>query len=220
MILKIIIHRTYVVVGSTSCYLYTVYLRMYSTYMNSAETHILYNNMESFKVQYNAVVKKMNGLLQPRVAITFWRTPCDPQSICARAARDIVSLVEKRNKTLHQNERIKEEILMIADHEKLLSVFRCNALALLTIKEALIYLVEGKASEESIQFLESIILEVQSKYTSKPTSLYCLDEHNEDHMMPQLNILIPQHVGDGMKYLAELQKIKKVHQLSLTTRRR
>ena len=159
--------------------------------------------MDAVRSQCERAVKKIQSLIQPRISVYFLGPSCDSQSICARRARDIVSLMDKKKNTMHQNERIKEEILALVDHEKLPTRFQCNALALLTLSEALRYLLHGKAKEEDVKFLEEILLQVQTNYHSK------IIENDDFESPPSLNGLVYQHLGHGMKYLAELSKIKK-----------
>jgi len=144
----------------------------------------------------DSIKAALNKFMQPRVGVYLWATPCDAQSMCARAARDIVSIVERKQNIPSHNIRIKEEILSLVDHDHLLTHFQCNALALLTLKEALRYLLKGKAPEENIQFIENIILVVQTNYGPNVVE-------NPEYDTPHLNSLTHKHLGHGMKYLQE-----------------
>lgn len=189
---------------------------------------------------------------------------CDAQSTCASTARKIMELIHrKKHNSPHQNSRIREEIMSLLDHEKLLSLYGCHALALLTTHETMRQLIISCATREHIRFLESIQLNLRENYIDRPLyreelpiqeaeavaeeeeeendksktrnkerPWYVEEEdagygnaddthfhfkHHHHHgkrgrfsaqkqQLPVLEILIPKHLGHGMKYLKALKK--------------
>ena len=163
------------------------------------------------KKQYHSAIQTFNKLVRPSTGIYLWgSTSCDPQSICAKTAREILQLMERKQNTLDQNMLIKEEILVLLDHEKLLSMFNCHALAILTLQEVLRILIQSKYSknEDHVQYIEQILTDLHQNYASTPSAT----RHRHD--IPSLKILIPRHMGDGPKYLTELWKSKKASSFS------
>ena len=101
--------------------------------------------------------------------------------------------------------------MVILDHNKLLTEFQCNALALLTLQEAMRLLVIGRAASEQLLFLHEVQLALRQNYSEKPvlndtTTMGSHYDEKEDVEAPILEILIPKHVGQGMKYLEALKK--------------
>jgi hypothetical protein len=142
--------------------------------------------------------KALGRLVKPRM-LAAWGPRCDTNSLCARTARDIVSLVQrKRSDQSHQDERIREEILAILDHDKLLTDFQCNALALLTLNEALRLLLLQQSEEGAIAYVERIHMEIQDAYRSE-----IANGVDQSCTMP---MRIHKHLGHGIKYLEERRK--------------
>ena len=108
--------------------------------------------------------------------------------------------------------------MVILDHEKLLTQFQCHALALLTLQEAVRLLIVGGADSSQVGFLQSIQIELRQNYLDKPlptpptsTHPYYYVEEEEDNNNtttppPILELLVPKHIGQGMKYLEALKK--------------
>jgi len=155
--------------------------------------------MDAVRSKCNLVVQKLNTLIQPRIKIYLWGETCEPQSACAKSAREIVVLIERKKETDDQDLRIKEEIMVILDHDHLISEFRCNALALLTLSEALRLLIQCKASENKVSYLEKIVREVEGKFSTTPKTSIPEDA-------PNIKMLIYKHQGNGVKYLTEIWK--------------
>lgn len=154
----------------------------------------------SIRAKYYATLTKVqNGVSQGCYLLGLQEDVCDQQSACAKAAREIVVLIERKKDTADQNRLVKEEILLILDHDQLLTEYRCHALALLTLAEAhrqLLYNAGSCAySASSRVFLEELQVFVRQHFLSP-------GDMEED----ELKVLVPKHVGNGMKYLSELFK--------------
>ena len=172
-------------------------------------------NMRAFfKSRYHSAVTELQNVVQfANIRLLGNTAPniCDAQSTCAKAAREIVILIERKRNMPHQNARVKEEMLMILDHEKLLTQYQCNVLALLTLQEAMRLLLIGSSTpSDQLDFLQEIQLHIRQSYSDKPIIVVVDDgievEASDHHQLPILEILIPKHVGHGMKYLEALKK--------------
>jgi hypothetical protein len=150
----------------------------------------------------------MTTVVKPRFRAYYFGKECDAQSACAMKARAILLLLEKKKDLPDQNARIKEEIMVLLDHEKLLTIFKCNALAILTIRELLKLMVRCKSSEELIRFVEGIDYEIEKNYspTLAPCSPYYFSSHDDQTGNINLQALVHKHMGQGMEYLKELRK--------------
>ena len=137
--------------------------------------------------------------IRPRYKALYFGQDCDLQSLCAKTAREILSLLEKKRDIPHQNKLIKEEIWKMLDHEKLLSDFGCCALAKLTIRELLRLMSRqnNNIAEELILFIEEMDIEMPKLYSLKPMGP-C--PHN-------IQALQYKHLGQGMQYLKEMQTV-------------
>ena len=152
--------------------------------------------MQALRSSCNAIVAR---LLQPRFTVLLWGQSCDPQSACARAARDIFLLVDRKKNTPDQDERIKEEILQLLDHDRLLTDHHCHALAVLTLHEALRLSLRSKLSEDKLLYLEGILAWVKERYSTEP-------RNKDPEDAPHLHVLVPRHLGHGVQYLKALWK--------------
>jgi hypothetical protein len=137
--------------------------------------------------------------IKNRYKAMFFGKSCDPLSQCAKSARDILSLLDKKKNLPEQNELIKDEIWVILDHEKLLSNYQCSALSKLTLQELLTQMMKCKSNEELILFVEAMDSEMDQKYTSHLV-----------HSCPPFNLqaLIHKHMGHGIEYLKEMRNFK------------
>ena len=162
------------------------------------------------KSTYHSTVNEMQNQMQYasiRVLGTSGISICDAQSTCAKAARDIVSLLNRKQNNTYQDMRIQEEIMALLDHEKLLTHFQCHALALLTLQEAIRLLIISDADSSQLLFLQSTQVQLRQNYSDKPLiPMHYYDEVEQAAMLPPLELLVPKHVGHGMKYLAALKK--------------
>lgn len=158
----------------------------------------------------------INIVFKPRFRAYYFAKQCDVQSACAVNARSILMLLEKKKNIAEQNARIKEEIFVMLDHEKLMTQFRCNALASLTIRELLRQMLQQKSPEDLIFFVEDIAQEIERNYspTIPKIALYYLHHDYEDSRDAtsstggsiNLQALIHKHMGQGVEYLRELHK--------------
>jgi hypothetical protein len=139
--------------------------------------------------------------IKPRHKAQYFGKSCDPQSQCAKSARDIFALLGKKKDLPQQNELIREEIWVILDHEKVLSKFQCSALSKLTLQELLRLMLKCKADEELILFVEAMDAEMDSRYSPLVSHWYA----------PAFNMqaLIHKHMGHGMEYLKEMRNSKR-----------
>lgn len=135
-------------------------------------------------------------LILPRYKAVYFGKECDSQSQCAKTAREIVSLLEKKKNIPHQNTLIKEEIWKMLDHESLLSEFGCYALATLTLREVLRIMVKHKVAEELLVFVEEMDTEMLKIHAQKPFG----------RGAPNIQALKYKHMGQGMDYLKEMHK--------------
>lgn len=179
---------------------------------------------EFLKSKYHSTVIQMQNCAQYTsirlLGTTGLFTICDPQSTCAKVARDIVTLVARKQNTPHQNLRIRDEIMTLLDHDKLLTHFQCNVLALLTLQEAVRLLVVGASDSSQLLFLQDIQIDLRQNYSETPVCNPCstmdyylhaappADNNRgaEPEEVPILDLLVPKHVGQGMKYLEALRK--------------
>lgn len=166
------------------------------------------------KSKYHATVIEMqNGIQYASIRMlgTSGIPVCDTQSACAKAAREIADLIERKQNSTYQNSRVKEEIMVLLDHEKLLTRFGCNALALITLQEVarilIIRLSDASSSSERLLFLQEIQVELRQKYSDKLTSVSSSSSSEcGDAPTCCLEVLVPKHLGQGMKYLEALRK--------------
>ncbi len=154
----------------------------------------------------NTVLKYVPNLslnIKPRFKAYYLGKKCDPQSICAKTAIAILLLMEKKKDIPEQNTLIKEEIYNMLNHEKLLTEYGCCALSRLTIQELLRLMLQNKTKEELFLFVEEIDLELEKKYSS----------YLQPFFETKLNLqaLTYKHMGNGVKFLAEMQKTGGVH---------
>jgi hypothetical protein len=170
-----------------------------------------------FKSKYHAAIIEVQNSIQyasiKLLGTTGICTICDVQSTCAKTARDIIALIDRKQNTPQQNCRVKEEIIELLNHEKLLTHYHCNVLALLTLQEAMRLLIISSADSNQILFLQEIQLDLRQNYFEKPTPNHYSLNQNNIHMMdfdetsiPILEVLVPKHLGQGMKYLEALRK--------------
>lgn len=157
----------------------------------------------------------MNAMLKPRRQAYFFAKECDPQSNCCKTAREILLLLEKKKDNSYQNERVKEEIWTMIDHEKLLSEYKCCVLAKLTLQELLRHMIQYNSKEEFILFIEDLVLEMEKKYTYELNYHYAFESYpfNSDDGQNQaidLQALTYKHMGHGMEYLKH-KSIKATH---------
>ena len=159
------------------------------------------NKMDSL-VKFTKTLPKyaFGGIIKPRYKAIYFTKTCDSQSCCAKIARDILSLLDKKKNVPNQNERIKEEIWVMLDHEKILSEYNCCALAKLTLEEVLRQMMICKSNEELICYVERVMVEMELKYSLELAPSY----HNVD-----IQALIYKHKGLGMEYLERLHIAKK-----------
>lgn len=126
-------------------------------------------------------------------ALLFGRT-CDPQSKCATTAVAIMQHIERDLRVEMSCTEMRpicgltsrgfSEIMLLLDHESLLTSHGCNALATLTVEHAL----RSYALQEDVcRVLESLHSQLQSQY--RPCADVRLDE------------LAAVHMGRGMQYL-------------------
>jgi len=140
----------------------------------------------------------MKAIMKPRSRAYFFAKECDPQSNCCNTSRKILLLLDHKQNIPYQNERIKEEIWVMLDHEKLLSEYQCCTLAKLTLQELLKYMVQYKYKEDFITFIEDLVVEMEKRYTYELN--YHHDEGGERHPI-DLQGLTYRHMGHGMEYL-------------------
>jgi len=178
--------------------------------------------MRSFiKSKYHAAITEVqNGIQYASIKLLGTASIsaiCDVQSTCAKTARDIVTLIDRKQNTPQQNCRVKEEIMVLLNHEKLLTHHQCNVLALLTLQEAMRLLIISSADSNQILFLQEIQIDLRQNYYEKPTlNHYSFEEDSVQRggiqnsaaelETPILEVLVPKHVGQGMKYLEALRK--------------
>ena len=139
----------------------------------------------------------MDSVMRSRTRAYYFAENCDPQSNCAKKAREIFLLLDKMKNTPEQNERVKEEIWVILDHEKLLSEYNCSVLSQLTLKELLKLMMTCHVKEELIAFVEEIESEMKRKYTQE----IALNPHFETDV--NLQALVFKHMGKGMDFLQQ-----------------
>jgi hypothetical protein len=142
----------------------------------------------------------MSAVMKPRRKAYLFAKHSDPQSNCAKTARQILSLLERKKDMTHQNELIKEEIWELLDHEKFLSEYNCCILSKMTLEELLRQMVNYKSSEDLIIFVEEMILEMEKKFG--------YELHPHLHSQQQLGIDVQaleyKHIGNGMEYLKQV----------------
>jgi hypothetical protein len=155
------------------------------------------NELLKYKSSY-ALARLM---VKPRVIAVYFAKQCDPQSICANKAREILILLDKKKNIPDHNERIREELWVILDHEKLLSEYNCYALAKLTLEELLRLMMKCKSNEELLCYVESIHVDMEKKYK--------MELHESDVNNIDLQALEHKHMGNGMKFLEQLHNTKK-----------
>lgn len=144
----------------------------------------------------------MNAVMKPRRQAYFFAKTCDIRSTCATTAREILLLLEKKKNVPEQNERIKEEIWVMLDHEKLLSEYNCCILSKMTIQELLRIMLIHETKEELIRFVEEITLEMEDKYSHDLS-------HTTGKNKINIQALVHKHMGNGMEYLKQLHLSKK-----------
>ncbi len=135
--------------------------------------------------------------IQPRIKAVYFGQDCDSQSACAKTAREILLLLDKKKDIPHQNQLIKEEIWVMLDHERMLSEEHCFVLAKLTVHELLKLQVKNNSNEELIKFVEELDNEMHRRYNPTPLN------HKTN-----IQALKYKHMGQGMQYLKEIH-IKK-----------
>jgi hypothetical protein len=139
----------------------------------------------------------MASVLSPRNRAYYFAESCDPLSNCAKKAIEIFLLLDKKKNIPEQNERIKEEVWVILDHEKLLTQHGCCALSQLTLQELLKYMVTCNAKEELIVFVEQMDSEMKRRYSQEITA--------SPHIGSDINLqaLVFKHMGKGMDFLEQ-----------------
>ena len=180
---------------------------------------------------YAAVVEAQNGLQYAGLRLfgaNLWDT-CADQSTCAKTAREIITLIERKQQdSPYQDSLVREEILALLNHEKLLTHYQCHALALLTLQEAArrLMLSPMPHTSQHLVFLQEIQIHLRQNYFDKPVPprIYSWDEHArgsatshakaDDEHPPILELLVPKHIGQGMKYLEALRKHTTTQQAS------
>jgi hypothetical protein len=160
----------------------------------------------------------MNAMMKPRRQAYFFAKDCDPQSNCCKTSRKILLLLEQKQNSPYQNERIKEEIWAMIDHEKLLSEYQCCTLAKLTLQELLRYMVQFKYKEEFITFIEELVVEMEKKYTYELNYHHDMYDAYTDEGVQRRPIdlqgLTYRHMGHGMEYLKHNSTKAKSHRRS------
>jgi hypothetical protein len=142
--------------------------------------------------------KYANKIIKPRVKAMYFAEKCDPQSCCAKKAREILSLLEKKKNLPDQNQRIKEELWVLLDEEKLLSNYNCCVLAKLTLEELLRLMMQNKSNEELICYVEMVMREMEEVYVME-VNMQKID----------IQALSYKHMGLGMKYLKQIHLTQK-----------
>ena len=142
----------------------------------------------------------MNAVMKPRRQAYLFAQHSDPQSNCAKTARQILSLLERKKDITHQNELIKEEIWELLDHEKFLSEYNCCILSKMTLQELLRQMVNYKSNEDLIVFVEEMILDMENKFS------YELKPHFHSQQQAGIDVqaLMYKHIGNGMGYLKQV----------------
>jgi hypothetical protein len=139
----------------------------------------------------------MSRVLKRRTNAMYFSVQCDPLSNCAKQAREILLLLYKKKNDVVQNERIKEELWVILDHEKLLSKYNSSVLSVLTMEEVLRLMVKGNVDETLICYAEHVMDEMDKKY--------CRELDVKDI---NTQALILKHMGHGIELL-KLQHMSK-----------
>jgi hypothetical protein len=159
-----------------------------------------------------------------RSRMTYWwrASPCDSQSACAQQARALIKLIsqdiekhfcgfETGSDVPIISKQCRDSVFTLMDecgndNHFFLSRHKCNAIALLTIEEALLQVHIGMTSAHEVPMKEKLIKVLQGLQLNLSNASIFSSTIDIPCIAEKLELKKLQHTGRGMEYLKLLSK--------------